>query len=382
MIPSVRRLALVLIFAGACFKDAPLADTSATATDSPDDSTSTPSAATTSTASTSSTAGAETTALTSDDLTDSDASPSSTGTTAPTPLCGDGVLDPGEICDDGPANGDHAACTSACMLAKCGDGLLHQGVEECDLGDQNDDSAACTKTCNHAYCGDGLVHQGVEECDLGPNNKAGVYNGCTPITCAKGPHCGDSIVQIPDEECDDGDQNGEAAKCSGTCFWNGKLIFATSETYSGDLAGLAGADKKCNSLATAAGLANAGAFLAWMSDGADGPSARMTHSTGRYLLVDGTVIATNWTDLTDGDLAAPINRDEHGIPIGNVTAYAWTGATAYGAPTDPSKLCDIWTDGTKSAVGRWGALADTTSTWSSAGDWSCALPARIICVEQ
>ena len=349
MIPSVRRLALVLIFAGACFKDAPLADTSATATDSPDDSTSTPSAATTSTASTSSTAGTETTALTSDDLTDSDASPSSTGTTAPTPLCGDGVLDPGEICDDGPANGDHAACTSACMLAKCGDGLLHQGVEECDLG---------------------------------PDNKAGVYDGCIPTTCVKGPHCGDAIVQIPDEECDDGDQNGEAAKCSGTCVWNGKLVFATSETYSGDLAGLAGADKKCNSLATAAGLANAGAFLAWMSDGADGPSARMTHSTGRYLLVDGTLLATNWTDLTDGDLAAPIDRDEHGAPIDMLQGFAWTGATAQGTPTDPTKLCALWTDGTKFSNGRRGSLAATDFTWSSAGDWSCALPARLICVEQ
>ena len=168
MIPSVRRLALVLIFAGACFKDAPLADTSATATDSPDDSTSTPSAATTSTASTastSSTAGTETTALTSDDLTDSDASPSSTGTTAPTPLCGDGVLDPGEACDGGDLGGATCqsqgfdagtlACDAGCMFdaagcSKCGDGVLDPG-EACDDGNDTPGDG-CDAACALEIC--------------------------------------------------------------------------------------------------------------------------------------------------------------------------------------------------------------------------------------
>ncbi len=381
MTHTTRRLPLLLLCAGACFKDAPLADPTATTTDTPDEAATT-TAATTSTTSTTSTAATETTSLTTAEFTDGGTTTSTTGTTAPESHCGDGLLDPDEECDLGPDNADDGPCTAACTLAFCGDGLLHEGVEECDLADLNDDTAACTKTCKHAYCGDGLVHQGVEDCDLGPNNKAGVYDGCTPITCTKGPHCGDSIVQIPDEECDDGDQNGEAATCTGTCFWNGKLVFATSDTYSGALGGLASADKKCNLLANAAGLANAGAFLAWLSDGADGPAARMSKSSGRYLLLDGTLIATNWTDLTDGHLAAPIDRDEHGAPIDPANTLAWTGVNALGEPTDPTKLCAQWTDGTKSYVGRFGSLAATNFTWTSAGDWSCANTARLICVEQ
>lgn len=48
--------------------------------------------------------------------------------------CGDGTIDPGEGCDDGDANGDGAPCTSACVPARCGDGLLLIGVEGCDDG--------------------------------------------------------------------------------------------------------------------------------------------------------------------------------------------------------------------------------------------------------
>ncbi|KAK2497604.1 hypothetical protein MC885_009168 [Smutsia gigantea] len=47
--------------------------------------------------------------------------------------CGDGVLQPGEACDDGNADvGDD--CIS-CHRAYCGDGHRHKGVEDCDGSD-------------------------------------------------------------------------------------------------------------------------------------------------------------------------------------------------------------------------------------------------------
>jgi cysteine-rich repeat protein len=66
---------------------------------------------------------------------------------------------PGNACDDGLACLD-GMCSGA---GTCGDGAVDVG-EECDDGDDNDDDA-CLTTCVLATCGDGFVHVGVEECD-------------------------------------------------------------------------------------------------------------------------------------------------------------------------------------------------------------------------
>ncbi len=49
------------------------------------------------------------------------------------PACGDGVLDPGEQCDDGNAS-DGDGCDRTCMPDRCGDGVVDPG-EACDRGD-------------------------------------------------------------------------------------------------------------------------------------------------------------------------------------------------------------------------------------------------------
>ena len=323
-----------------------------------------------------------TTAIDTETLAPTDATTSSTTDALPAAVCGDALVEGEEGCDLGPMNNDHGACTSTCMEAKCGDGLLFLGIEECDHGDLNHDSAACTKSCTKAKCGDGLLFLGVEECDDGEDNQAGVYGGCTPMTCTLGPHCGDNVVQLPEEECDQGDQNDDANTCSPSCKWNGKVVFATSKVFSGDLGGIVGADDQCNTLAMEAGLANAGAFLAWLSDDKTSPAARMTPAKGRYLLLDGTVVADSWTDLIDGTLDAPIRIDEKGAWIADdATPYAWTGTTAAGQPVD-AKSCGAWHIGTKSAMGRRGALGATSAAWTSQSDAECTIPARLLCIEQ
>ena len=44
---------------------------------------------------------------------------------------------------------------------------LAQDDEECDEGPENDYAAACFSSCMRNVCGDGLVHDGIEECDDG-----------------------------------------------------------------------------------------------------------------------------------------------------------------------------------------------------------------------
>ncbi|HEY8380220.1 MAG TPA: DUF4215 domain-containing protein [Nannocystis sp.] len=123
-------------------------------------------------------------------------------------MCGDGRLDPGEACDDGNQD-DQDACTVACELNVCGDGIVHLGVEECDDG--NDvDTDACTNACELAACGDGIVGPG-EMCDDGNDiDTDDCTNACAPASC------GDGVVQEGVEECDDGNDIDTDA-CLTTC---------------------------------------------------------------------------------------------------------------------------------------------------------------------
>jgi fibro-slime domain-containing protein len=124
---------------------------------------------------------------------------------APTPsVCGDGLVEGDEECDDGalvPGDGCGASCFlepgyecpvagKACTPTLCGDGLK-RGTEQCDDGN-NDWADGCTSLCTHApvcsggtctvVCGDGIVSAG-EACDDGNNRP---QDGCSP-TCTVEP---------------------------------------------------------------------------------------------------------------------------------------------------------------------------------------------------
>jgi hypothetical protein len=229
-----------------------------------------------------------------------------------------------------------------------------------------------------AVCGDGKTWEGHEECDDGPDNQAGVYDGCDPMTCEKGPHCGDEIKQPP-EECDAGaEKNGQDGEiCGDSCKLKGQIVFATSKIYTGALGGLDGADDECNTLA--AHLANAGNFRAWIGVQGDSAAERMKHYAVPYVLLDGTIIAESWEDLTDGSLAAKLLVDEHGNALIKASG-AWTGTSAGGDHEGPD--CGGWTKGSKEALGTVGDLTMLDAKWSDAGPVDCKAEFALICVEQ
>jgi cysteine-rich repeat protein len=82
--------------------------------------------------------------------------------------CGNGVVEAEESCDDGNAE-DTDDCLSTCVLASCGDGLVHAENEACDDGNA-DSSDDCNENCETARCGDGFVWVGEEACDDGNAN--------------------------------------------------------------------------------------------------------------------------------------------------------------------------------------------------------------------
>jgi cysteine-rich repeat protein len=85
------------------------------------------------------------------------------------PVCGDGIIQCSEQCDDG-INDGYAGCTSDCMLGPfCGDGVLQPEHEECDDGINDGRYGGCTADCRLGpHCGDGIVQSGYEDCDSGP----------------------------------------------------------------------------------------------------------------------------------------------------------------------------------------------------------------------
>jgi cysteine-rich repeat protein len=128
------------------------------------------------------------------------------------PVCGDGIVQPGEECDDGN-NSSNDECTNTCERAVCGDGIVQRGVELCDDGN-SDSTDSCTNDCVAAACGDGIV-QTPEECDDGNLDNT---DECTD-RCLKAV-CGDGIVQ-QNEGCDEGGDNGPApALCPATCVFD------------------------------------------------------------------------------------------------------------------------------------------------------------------
>ena len=131
--------------------------------------------------------------------------------------CGDGhVWDGVEVCDPGSM-----PCADDCLSdGLCGNGYLDDG-EECDDGNGRDDDACPDDrgNCMHATCGDGYIWVTIEQCDDGDDD--------TGDECPSGPngtcrhaYCGDGFVG-PGETCDEPDNQDNGDACpngpGGTC---------------------------------------------------------------------------------------------------------------------------------------------------------------------
>ena len=137
-------------------------------------------------------------------------------------ICGNGIVESGEECDDG----NHVltdACpdgpAGTCLDATCGDGFVQAGVEGCDDGNgMNGDLCpdGVGGTCQLATCGDGHIFIGQETCDPGDDPY------CNPDCHTM---CGDGYRDYGSagawhEGCDDGnhiEDDGCYADCSGFC---------------------------------------------------------------------------------------------------------------------------------------------------------------------
>lgn len=165
-----------------------------------------------------------------------------------------------------------------------------------------------------------------------------------------------------------------------------RRIFLTSTQVTGNLGGLAGADSICQQKANAANLG--GSWKAWLSSGTVSASSRLIHFTGPYTRVDGSLIANNWTDLTDGVIQGTINIDEFGTPYNASLFFAnvRTNTNTDGSitSTNPALNCQNWTSNSLNYDGYGGYFVRDNFNWTSGGSERCSVTntSRLYCVEQ
>lgn len=106
---------------------------------------------------------------------------------------------------------------------------------------------------------------------------------------------------------------------------------------------------------------------------------RLTHSRGRYTLVNGLVIAKDWASLTSGKLLNTITADENSQ---TQDTKAWTGTLADGQPALGSEFCGDWDAGLLPVIyGGAGRSLAADSGWSFFAQEECSSEYRLYCFE-
>jgi len=170
------------------------------------------------------------------------------------------------------------------------------------------------------------------------------------------------------------------------------VVFASSQTFTGQLGGVSGADRHCQALAADAG--HSGRFLAWLSDATDAgvrlPAIERFTGNGPWVLstrdARGKVLQPFANrDALRGPPRSPIDQDEHGtvLALGD-KRQAWTGTLLDGGVELPltgrDTLCERWTS--ERTTGLYGVIDVPTDKWSGLAAITCASDNRLYCFEQ
>lgn len=193
-------------------------------------------------------------------------------------------------------------------------------------------------------------------------------------------------------------------KADGSINCSKKIVFVSSLKIDGDfsefgISHIKYADDHCTSLANAVGYE--GKFKAWLSvntiaqGGTSSPATSFYQHPFGYQLVDGTVVADSWEELTSGTLKAPIHMTEQGdvaptLCIGGVDCFwqVWTNTNTAGTSfSQVSNItCDGWSDNSAGFAGVVGNPASTSSEWTIksgiAQTVNCDTFQRLYCFEQ
>jgi hypothetical protein len=239
-------------------------------------------------------------------------------------------------------------------------------------------------TCNGGMCTPGAITNcaatmlvckstGCMHCtldtDCGPQISGCSVNKCTNGVC--------QATTVPQGSGCTNPVGAGACNANGTCIL-AKYVFVTSTDVAPSFGGTAGADSTCVKIAEMATLG--GTWLSWTSDSQSSPSTRFTQVTGApYRLLDDTIVANNWTELTSGTLQHAINLGENraSVPLAEV----WTGTAVNG--TYATASCGDWASPTGAMEGAIvGASSLANGYWTNAKSDLCTVKAHLYCFQQ
>ncbi len=197
--------------------------------------------------------------------------------------------------------------------------------------------------------------------------------------------CGNGVVEAFGPEPEDCDDANDVASDGCNHCGRDRLVFVTSQEYSGgSFVGLGGADQRCRSLADQQKLPNFAGFKAWLSDSQTDARDRMFRGRGRYVLINGLVVADSWDALLAGELENPINVTEVSE---TKNYYAWTGTNPDGTAVAGADHCSDWTGDLFANEGYYGDTQEVSAQWTLAVSMidqpqGCAGPLALYCFEQ
>ncbi len=140
-----------------------------------------------------------------------------------TPACGNGIVDPGEVCDGGATNGAAGSCCSSSCSFKTGGTVCRTAAPGgCDATERCSGTAAACPRDGKAPAG--TVCNGGVAPFIAALSAAAVCNG-VDNTC---PVCGNGVIDSPAEECDGTTLGGQTCqmlrqgtggdlRCTATC---------------------------------------------------------------------------------------------------------------------------------------------------------------------
>lgn len=180
--------------------------------------------------------------------------------------------------------------------------------------------------------------------------------------------------------------NSQNTTASCAALTGAKKFAFLSESTTGNIGGIVGADTLCQKDAVAAGLP--GTYKAWLSDGttANSPAASFTQSRVAYIRPDAaaTEVAANWTGLTSGTLENPINATATGA-AGYYLAWSIVNTNGTPALTGSPAIasCNGWTSASSSVGGSVAYTGDTNSQWTYiAESATCDNAIPLYCIQQ